>query len=334
MIKPVSFVLVEDNKDSLKQLREALSYIGFTTKTVSSLLDAYNQPAVPNKIKVIVLCAEEKETNELKYNPDIPILLIKDRHYSLITSNQTINTLNLSEIISHLQCYDNSKTLPLDSDNSNVLLQGVSHEVRSFLNGIYGPMQLLKEKIEAKDQYDLYTMIDHSIARLIRFTLKLSLLTIIQEKKNTLRHEKVAIIPTIQHALLELNNLKFSDTINIEIEKQEETYDILGDTDLMIQCFEAIIERIILNYGNRAALKISLSQQNDNTFDCKLHFPFEGILDKGKTISDQIESDFQTDISLVIVQKILSLHQTSIRHKISNGQDVELTIHFNNFAHE
>jgi K+-sensing histidine kinase KdpD len=335
MIKPISFVTVEDSKSNLKHQREVLAYIGFTIESVNSLQEAYDQPTIPDKRKVIVLSEEALDINNLNTETDTPIVLVKLQGYSLITSNQTFNAVNLADILAYLQHYDTSKNgLYLNNDNSEALLQGVSHEVRSFLNGIYGPMQLLKDKIEAKDQYDLYTMIDHSIARLIRFTFKLSLITVIQERNDTLKHEKVDITSTIQHALLELNNLKFSDTIKVEIEKQEASYNIVGDADLMVQCFQAIIERIIINYGNRTGLKISLSQQNDDTFDCNLCFPFEGILDEGKTISDQIESDFLSDIGFVIVQKILKLHRTSIHHKITNKQDVELTIHFNNYEHE
>ncbi len=334
MIKPISFVTVEDSKSNLKHLREVLAYLGFAIESVNSLQEAYDQPTISGKKRVIVLSAETLDNN-LITNTGIPIVLVMQEGYSLTVSNQTFSSVNFADILAYLQHYDTSKNgIYINNENPEALLQGVSHEVRSFLNGIYGPMQLLKDKIEAKDQYDLYTMIDHSIARLIRFTFKLSLITIIHERNNTLKHEKVDIVSTIQHALLELNNLKFSDTIKVEIEKQAIDYSILGDVDLMVQCFQAIIERIVINYGNRSVLKINLSQQNDATFDCNLYFPFEGVLDEGKTINDQIESDLLTDIGFVIVQKILALHSTSIRHTIKNTQDIELTIHFNRFEHE
>lgn len=334
MIKPINFVTVDDSKSNLKHLKEVLAYLGFTIESVNSLQEAYDQPTIPGKKRVIVLSAETLDNN-LITNTGIPIVLVMQEGYSLTVSNQTFSSVNFADILAYLQHYDTSKNgIYINNENPEALMQGVSHEVRSFLNGIYGPMQLLKDKIEAKDQYDLYTMIDHSIARLIRFTFKLSLITIIHERNNTLKHEKVDIVSTIQHALLELNNLKFSDTIKVEIEKQAIDNSIVGDADLMVQCFQAIIERIVINYGNRSVLKITLSQQNDATFDCNLHFPFEGILDEGKTISDQINSDLLTDIGFVIVQKILALHGTSIHHKIKNTQDIELTIHFNRFDHE
>lgn len=335
-LKPFSFVFIEDNSNSnLTHLKGTLTDIGFTIESATSLEKAYLSPSSPDRNKVIVLSSNERTGLMLDIYANIPTILIKDNGYSFVTSNQEINAINFAEIFYHIQHYYTLNNISQkQKQDSNVLLQGVSHEVRSFLNGIYGPMQLLKEKIESKDQYDLYTMIDHSIARLIRFTFKISLITIIQEKTDTPKHEEVDIHAIIQHTLLELNSLKFTDTIKVEIDKEEGAYNILGDIDLMMQCFEAIIERVVLNYGNRTALKIILSQHEDGTFNCSLKFPFEGILDEGKTIGDQIESDFLTDIGFVIAQKILALHHTAINQQITNNREIELTIQFKNFPHE
>ena len=335
-MKPFCFVFIEDNSNSnLAHLKGTLTDIGFTIESATSLENAYLSPSSPDKNKVVILSWNKKASLMLDINANIPIILIKAQDYSLVTSNQEINDINLAEIFYHLQhYYTHNNISQQQKQDSNALLQGVSHEVRSFLNGIYGPMQLLKEKIESKDQYDLYTMIDHSIARLIRFTFKISLITIIQEKTDTQKHEKVDIHAIIQHALLELNSLKFADTIKVEIDKEEGLYNILGDIDLMMQCFEAIIERVVLNYGNRTALRIILTQLKEEAFNCILRFPFEGILDEGKTIGDQIESDILTDIGFVIAQKILALHHTTINHRITNNRGIELIIQFKNFPHE
>ena len=341
---------------------DAIQSIGLPTHWADSITAALQVATTGGGNNVLVFgksladFVQNEKIELLRHAKNHPLLFIETVGYTSLAASGQATHANTAEVLFYFHTYFTSRaalnnrpdeTTELNlkrtatpettkglEDHSLDFLKGVSHEVRSFLNGISGPMQLLKDKIEAKDQFDLYTMIDRSISRLLRFTFKTALVSIIQEHKYILKHEKVELSSLIQHALLEMNDLKFSDTIKASIDKRSENIKIEGDTDLIIQCFEAIIERIVLNYGNNTELKISLQTDDIGDVVCNFNFPFDGILDEFQTIDTQIESDFKADLGLVLARHILDLHNATFSYKLLFNNDIEIEIRFKEISHE
>ncbi len=340
---PIVFFFVEGQNTMPPSLLSVIETIGFSSITTKSIEDAIRE-IKNNKDNGVLVIGGSLNSSVKSFNHELvkqpqpfPTIFIEPRGFASIANKITSTHSNFADVLLYLFTYFANKPVVNNitpeltkglGSHSLDFLKGVSHEVRSFLNGISGPMQLLKDKIEAKDQFDLYTMIDRSISRLLRFTLKTSLASIIEEHKYTMKYEEVELSSLIQHALLELNDLKFSDTIKASINKNSDSIIVEGDTDLIIQCFEAIIERIVLNYGNNTELNISLQTDDSGEVVCLFMFPFEGILDELQTIESQLDYDFKVDLGLVLARHILDLHEALLTHELLANDEVKIAIRF------
>lgn len=220
----------------------------------------------------------------------------------------------------------------LGENTSSEFFQGVSHEVRSFLNGISGPIQLLKDKIEAKDQYDLYSMIDSSIARLVRFTFKTSLIGLLQQQKYGVKQEIVNLYSLLQHATVDLQEIKFSGKVNVAVEPPSFEPTVLGDADLLLQCFESLMERIVLSYGNEAPLKVSFLSPERGRVSCKIAFVGLSKMEGEETIDEQLSRDFATDLGFLLAKQIIDIQAADFNYTVLANNQVEFLLVFKHHA--
>jgi hypothetical protein len=222
----------------------------------------------------------------------------------------------------------NQVSLDTAASQSSNFLEGVSHEVRSFLNGISGPIQLLKDKIEAKDQYDLYSMIDSSIARLVRFTFKTSLIGLMQREDYKVKQEVVNLYTLIQHTVVDLQEIKFSGKVDVDIAKPLFEPTITGDADLLIQCFQSLMERIVLSYGNDNPLQILFEKVEEKKFVCKIIFAILRTGDNEEGIKQQLIHDFNSDLGFILAKQIMDIHQIDFSYAIVDHKQVEFNLVF------
>ncbi|HUX53812.1 MAG TPA: hypothetical protein VMV56_05335 [Williamwhitmania sp.] len=344
-IREIDFIPLGNINISWKFLEKALQLNGFRlvlTDTLTSVVGLVNadKKFIPALIvpAEAALSAEQSEIAKLMQSRRLPYLnipVLNDGSLGLVTivvGTERLKQQRLEEALSIIRVFINvgqATSGSITSDFASEFLEGVSHEVRSFLNGISGPIQLLKDKIEAKDQYDLYSMIDSSIGRLVRFTFKTSLIGLLQKQKYGAKKEIVNLFPLLQQATVNLQEIKFSGSVNVLVEKPTFEPVVSGDADLLLQCFESLIERIVLSYGNEAPVSVSFSSPENGRFTCKIAFAGLRSVDEIGGMEQQLNRDFASDIGFILAKQIMELQAIEFKFVILADNQVEFLLIFN-----
>jgi|GEM_PF-1977070 len=343
-IHEIDFIPLGNINISWKFLEKALLSNGFRlvlTDTLTSVvgLAKADKNFIPALIVLAeeALSAEQSEIAELMQSRRLPYLnipVLNDGSLGLVTivvGNERLKQQRLEEALSIIRVFISVGQVTSGSNASDFaseFLEGVSHEVRSFLNGISGPIQLLKDKIEAKDQYDLYSMIDSSIARLVRFTFKTSLIGLMQREDYKVKQEVVNLYTLIQHTVVDLQEIKFSGKVDVDIAKPLFEPTTTGDADLLIQCFQSLMERIVLSYGNDNPLQILFEKVEEKKFVCKIIFAIIRTGDNEEGIKQQLIHDFNSDLGFILAKQIMDIHQIDFSYDIVDHKQVEFNLVF------
>ncbi len=315
---------------------------GFHLVTKASIADVAAWVKAGKKLVPLLLTSgdaslppEQEDFAQLLRSRMVPYLLVA------VLPNGSIDTVTImvgseqfvqNRVESALSVIRSFINIGLGESTSSEFFQGVSHEVRSFLNGISGPIQLLKDKIEAKDQYDLYSMIDSSIARLVRFTFKTSLIGLLQQQKYGVKQEIVNLYSLLQHATVDLQEIKFSGKVNVAVEPPSFEPTVLGDADLLLQCFESLMERIVLSYGNEAPLRVSFLLPERGRVSCKIAFAGLNKMEGEETIDEQLSRDFATDLGFLLAKQIIDIQAEDFSYTVLANNQVEFLLVFKHHA--
>lgn len=211
------------------------------------------------------------------------------------------------------------------------LLDELSFELRTLLNGFSGPIQLLKSRVDDPALVDIFRMLDSSLSRLERLTQRSALILNIDSDFFSLAKEKINLADAVKYSVWELQNISNLENIVIDIENSNNDIKIDGNLDLLIQIFEVLIENVISISEANSTIKISFN-------DFKTEFVCS-ITSLTATIPTELNSTFEfvngvnsTSWDMLMVHKLLELHRATIKVVSSNGKPNTIEVKFNKTA--
>lgn len=198
------------------------------------------------------------------------------------------------------------------SNLSSRLNESMGFELRTLLNGFSGPIQLFKRKVEDPKMMDIFRLIDSSLSRLERLSVRSIIISEIDSESFNLTKTTVNIVDIARYSILDLQTLSDLENIKLNIPEQPSSIPIKGNYDLLIQAFEILIETAISLSTENTQIDIQFVNDNENV-TC--------IISSG-TAKLPMELNFNKDEAglvkevswdLLMAKELLSLHGAQVK---------------------
>jgi signal transduction histidine kinase len=152
-------------------------------------------------------------------------------------------------------------------DHSKRLLESLSFELRTLLNGFVGPIQLLKYKLDDPELVEIFRLFDSSTSRLERLAVRTSIFQNLDNSNFVFKNDQINLVDLAKYCILDLQSITELENVKLNI-NENSTVDtfIKGDFNVLIQAFTIIFE-----------LAINLSTQN-TTIDIDFSAQSEGLV--------------------------------------------------------
>jgi two-component system, sensor histidine kinase and response regulator len=193
----------------------------------------------------------------------------------------------LKEINQLLEEKVKERTLELEKANSELknidiakteFLNIIGHEVRTALNGIVGPIQLLKHELNDDKLPNLINILDISVSRLEKFSLTALTITELKTGNQNMMNGKIKMSVLIQNVLDKVSKLLNPKNNRIQLLPFTQEIEIKGDLKLLTICIENIIENAIKYSPAEGVITMNVKPGN-KLINCE-------ISDQGKGFSE------------------------------------------------
>jgi two-component system sensor histidine kinase/response regulator len=305
---PIIFLTSETNKESILK--------GFELGARDYVTKPFNTKELLARVKTHL---------ELEYSKEQLRLLNRS-----LEEKVSARTGELSETIEKLNLAKN-KLLQLDRIKSE-FLHIISHEIRTSLNGILGPVRLLKDQVDPDDLRGLINILDISVSRLERFSYDALLITELRTDKDRISKRRISLNDVIDSAIMDVNGLLKENSIRIKTEEISEPVFISGEFELLKTCFVKILENAIKYSEKKGQIELKVTQSNPYV-TCE-------VVDYGKGFSQEAKSklfelfssgekfiDQNLGLGMALVKLIMDAHsgKIEIENNEQGGASVKLT---------
>jgi two-component system, sensor histidine kinase and response regulator len=260
-------------------------------------------------------------------------------HLDLYTKQKLLDELNqdleakVIERTSQLEAA-NRQLLNLEKAKSE-FLSIISHELRSPLNGMIGLTTLLSQTELTKEQNEYLNSLEQTSRRLARFSEMALLITSLQTKNKTVEMYPVLVKVIMDIVITEMNDIFKEKEIKFAQDFEDDTIQLLLDTDLIRKCISILIENAVYHLPIGGALKIKIFESETQkiciqVIDDGLGFDPEVLI----TINDYITngnmiSKEGVGLSLAAVKLIMDVHCGKIIIKNSPEGGAVICLQFN-----
>jgi two-component system sensor histidine kinase/response regulator len=262
-------------------------------------------------------------------------LKLKESLETLERFNKTLEekvaerTLLLKETNEKLE-RTNFKLLGLDKAKT-AFLNLISHEISTPLNGIAGPLLLLRETVHTNEIDELVDILDISVKRLERFALDALLITKLQTKPGEMKKQKIDLNNLVTEVLVQEKEKILSKDIHIVLENDAAPALINGEGSLLKKCLGNVIDNALRFSPVSGKIGIRIFAEGQN-YICEFSDSGKGF-DKPEFdnvfelfTTDSVYTDNCIGIGLPVARMIMEEHEgnISIANRSSGGAIVKL----------
>jgi two-component system, sensor histidine kinase and response regulator len=177
-----------------------------------------------------------------KFNKSLEEKII-ERTQQLQEANVKLEALNL-------------RLIDLDKAKAD-FLNLISHQIRTPLNGILGPLELLKEPVSASEISELVEILDMSVKRLERFSLNALLITRLKIKQFEIRKDKIHLSNLINEVLNEEKEKFQARSIQVKRNDEITLGLISGEAELIKKCISNILDNAVRFSPKNSTIEIN-----------------------------------------------------------------------------
>lgn len=217
---------------------------------------------------------------------------------------------------------------------SKEFMSNVSHEFKTPIASIQGFAKLLKDdKIAEEDKKEYIDIIIEESERLANLSSNIQHLSKLENKKELIKKEKVAIDEQIRKCIVILNNKLEEKNIEIGMDEDKDVFVDVNE-DMLQQVWINLINNAIKYTENGGRIDIIIDEFKDKVI---VEVKDNGIGIKEENLEKIFDKFYQEDAShnsegnglgLAIVSKIIELHKGSIevKSKVREGTSFIVTL--------
>ncbi len=206
------------------------------------------------------------------------------------------------------------------------ILKALGHKSRTLLNGITGPVQIIRSLSDDPKLIEPLRLLELSVSRFEKFSFRSLLLSdLIRDNKIT-NPKPFDLVEIIRYINLDLTDLLDFYNIHVDLQSDNSSIELTSDSDLFSHCIMILLEHIISLSNDGSVIKIEFKKnttQADCTFTCS---------DNGsvfKSINTILSTaDYPSDIDLYLLKlglEVLNIH-TNITLSSNNQSIIKLEL--------
>lgn len=158
-----------------------------------------------------------------------------------------------------------------DYTSYSEILRQVGFESRTLLNGITGPIQLIRSLSNDPNLLEILHILELSTVRFEKFSLRSQLLSDLLNPSMQASNERFDLVDLLKHAVLELNDFINFFGVNIEQSKDLSSFDVEADRDIIYQSVLIVFEQFMSVLESGSAIKVNGEERSQkiiiNAFD-------------------------------------------------------------------
>ncbi|MDX9770950.1 MAG: hypothetical protein RBT19_11345 [Tenuifilaceae bacterium] len=156
---------------------------------------------------------------------------------------------------------------------STKFLEGLSFELRTLLNGFVGPVQLLKYKVDDPSLVEVFQMLDSTLSRLERLTLRTSIVQNVNNLEQLKqKNETINLADLVKYCILDLQTISDLENIKFNLSNDSLPINITGNHDLLLQAFEVLFELAISLSESDSTIEVDFALENQRAI-CRVLSP-------------------------------------------------------------
>lgn len=190
--------------------------------------------------------------------------------------------------------------------------ESMGFELRTLLNGFSGPIQLFKHRVEDPKMLDVFRLIDSSLSRLERLSVRSIIISEIDSETFVLAKTTVNIVDIARYSILDLQTLSDLENIKLNIPQQPASIQIEGNYDLLIQAFEILIETSISLSKENTQIDIQFLNENENV-TCIISSTTAKLPTELNYNKDEVGFPKEVSWDLLMAKELLSLHDAQVK---------------------
>ncbi|MFZ5941137.1 MAG: hybrid sensor histidine kinase/response regulator [Bacteroidota bacterium] len=207
----------------------------------------------------------------------------------------------------------------------NDFLNIISHEIRTPLNGIIGPLELIRLKLEDPNILRLVELLDHSVARLEKFSYTALKITELRTQKI-----RLAMVPVqlnqITEALARQNPaLAARKNLHIDTVHTLKNLEVSGDKHLITTCVQCLLDQCFHLSDENSRVRIMTGRDKEFIY---IDISGEGrglpLTDKDKlyAIFSSVEkvTDNNPGLDLALARLVMEAHQGQLEITQDGGR--------------
>jgi K+-sensing histidine kinase KdpD len=180
--------------------------------------------------------------------------------------------------------------------NQAELLKQLGFESRTLLNGITGPIQLMRSISTDPNLLDVLHILELSTIRFEKFSLRSQILADLLVQSNEVKTEEFDLSDLLKHAVLELNDFLNFYSVKVDIENTLPEIIVNASKDLFFQSLLIIFEQFMELLEAGAVIKV---QKTTDSTKIEISARDNGFLfNKFNFDTDELPSDI--DLALLV----------------------------------
>lgn len=208
---------------------------------------------------------------------------------------------------------------------SNVeIFKTIGHESRTLLNGITGPVQIIRSLSDEPKLIEPLRMLELSVSRFDKFSFRALLLSDLLKVEKRITTKTFNLVDIYRYIVLDLTDLLDFYSIKVDLQNEDSKIEIVSDSDLLSHCIMILFEHAISLSNEESTITVFFTK-NINQVDCTLTCTDNGFLYKSLN-SVFSEVGYPSDIDLYLLKLGLEVLNAKMNLSLSSSNQSIVTL--------
>lgn len=185
-------------------------------------------------------------------------------------------------------------------DSKVEIFKSFGHKSRTLLNGITGPIQIIRSLSDDPNLIEPLRMLELNVARFDKYSLRSLMLAELIKNEKWSNPKKINLVETFKYLVLDLTDILDFYNIRVDIQNDQPQPEITIDFDLLHNYLMILLEQIIVLSTEGSAIKIACFSSN-SSIECLINPDDNGII--YKSLNPILKSgEYSPDVDLYLLK--------------------------------
>lgn len=190
--------------------------------------------------------------------------------------------------------------------------QGLGFELRTLLNGLEGPLQLLKKRVNDPGLVDVFRLLDTSLSRIERLSISSTIVSSLNTKIFSINKTELNIADIVRYSILELQSISSLENIKIRVPTEQIAINVFADYNMIKQVFDIMLETTISLSEENSFIDINFEDDEICT-KCIITSNTATLPEELSLNIKQMGESDDIQTNLLVVKQLLKLNNADIR---------------------